>query len=131
MDKRDRVPNAVDTQNCLSAILWRRGRKAQRWNFVYVISANAEWFTTPGWYHFARKFIYRLTIDHDFPGNPIWLGRREKGKWVNMEQLYEPLTVEHKDFVIASRDFRKNASRRSEFRKERSAGVVRPSSTWA
>lgn len=125
------VTNAIDTKNGISVVLWRRGRKAQRWNFYYVISAGAEWFSSPGWYHFAREFTYRLTIDHDFPGNPLWLGRRENGKWVNMEQLYEPLVVEHKDFIIAARDFRKNAGRRSEFRKERSAGVVRPSSTWA
>lgn len=96
--------------------LWRRGRGIINWNFHYVMSSKESWFSTQGWYRHARKYTYRLTIDHDFPHKPIWLGVRRNKHWKNTEGLYEPLLVTHRDFVISGRKFR-GAPHRSKIRR--------------
>jgi hypothetical protein len=88
--------------NELKVKIWRRGRGVVGWDFNYVRGSPFTWFTTPGWYHFARDYVYRLTLDHDYPGKPMWLGRREGDEWVNMEGLYEPLAAIHSDYTFVS-----------------------------
>lgn len=88
----------------LVAHLWRRGRGVIAWRFTYIYYSNASWFTTAGWYRTARKFTYRLTIDHDFPHHPIWLGVRSRGRWVNTEKLYDPLMLVHRNFTLMGRN---------------------------
>lgn len=99
----------------LNVHMWRRGRNVQVWKFTYITipPGHAPWFTSSGWYHRARKYVYRLTIDHDYPGNPVWLGRRSGRRWENMEGLYEPLIIAHEHFLIATRIPSYRASRRS------------------
>ena len=88
----------------LTAYIWRRGRGVIAWKFRYVIGSPASWFTTPGWYRTARRYTYRLTVDHDYATKPIWLGKRVRGRWVNMESLYEPIFVTHRNFAAIVRD---------------------------
>jgi len=97
----------------LFAYIWRRGRDLIKWRFNYIDLGHnprikPEWYTTPGWYKVARKYAYRLTIDHDFPSKPLWLGKRVNGTWENTEALYEPLYVVHSDFTVASVAFRRS-----------------------
>lgn len=103
-------------QNSLSLYLWRRGRGVHRWNFLYMkkpLFQNCSWFTTPGWYHRARKYTYRLTIDQDFPSKPLWLGKRVNGAWVNTEILYEPLVVTHDKVMLLNVVSEESWNRRS------------------
>lgn len=109
----------------LEAHIWRRGRGVMVWRFIYIEYAKAPWFTSPGWYHFTnRKFVYRMTIDHDFPGKPLWLGRKIGGRWQNMEGLYEPLMVVHKDFAISNRKFPGRGKMRSLYRVRSSRNYI-------
>lgn len=110
--------------NALRLISWRRGRGPLIWDFSYIMQSHEKWFTTPGWYRKAKTNIYRLTIDHDYPSKPLWLGVRRNQEWSSAEGLYEPLTVIHSDFVIASRNFR-GASHRSNNRRWRSLRVLK------
>lgn len=103
--------------------LWRRGRGIINWDFHYVMSSDMPWFTTQGWYRSARRYVYRLTIDHDYPAKPIWLGVRRRGYWYNTENLYEPLCVTHRDFVVSARGF-KGAPHRSKMRRYRSYKAI-------
>lgn len=79
-------------ERVLSLDVWRRGRGILTWQFEYVEKGDKTWFSTPGWYHRARKNVYRLTIDHDFPENMVWLGRKRGKVWENVERLYEPVS---------------------------------------
>ena len=110
--------------NQLRAIIWRRGRGFITWNFDYIQSSKEVWFTTPGWYCHRRRFTYRITVDHDFPQKPIWLGRRERGKWQNMEGLYEPITIVHPDYIFSTSGLL-TRPRRSSSRRRNSADMVR------
>lgn len=115
--------------------IWRRGRGIVKWRFKYYddrsvvtyFGAYPTWYTTNGWYCKRTKFTYRLTIDHDFPSKPLWLGRRVKGKWVNMEGLYEPLVVEHSGYTICNTSF--NKPRRGSRRVSKSRLCVKWEST--
>lgn len=89
----------------LLVYLWRRGRGIRRWRFSYYTSSSESWFTSPGWYHKARLFVYRLSIDHDYPSNPIWIGRRWGKRWLSVEALYEPLFIVHKRNIICNTHF--------------------------
>lgn len=103
----------------LTARIWRRGRGIITWEFTYIQSSNKHWWTAPGWYRSSgRGRVYRLTIDHDYPDKPIWLGYKGK-KWVNTESLYEVLLVTHPHFAIASKGF-KGAANRSKYRRVKS-----------
>lgn len=78
--------------------IWRRGRGILNWRFAYYDvprnKVKPSWYSSPGWYHVARKYVYRLTLDHDYPTKPLWLGRKKSGAgWECMEGLYEPLTI--------------------------------------
>lgn len=109
-------------QNDIIVNLWRRGRGFLSWTFTYLDEIAVDNLkkkgyrgvvTTPGWYHAGRNNLYRITIDHDYPEKPIWLGYRRRGKWVNAEGLYEPLLVTHANFVVANKTFNKNRPWRS------------------
>jgi hypothetical protein len=104
----------------LIARIWRRGRGIITWEFSYVGSnSSGSWFSTPGWYCRVRGGrVYRLTIDHDYPEKPIWLGYRKGQKWVNAERLYEVLLVQHPDFAITSATFRGFPNRSQRRRKD-------------
>ncbi len=99
----------------ITAHIWRRGRGIIEWQFDYITDSSEHWFSSPGWYHRAKKNTYRLTLDHDYPTRPIWLGYRNR-KWRNAETLYEVLYIQHRDFVIASKVLVKS-KRRSDVRK--------------
>lgn len=73
--------------NTADVLIWRRGRGFLSWKFSYLTG------NSPGWYHMAKRYMYRLTIDHEYPDKPIWLGRFDKGEWVNTEGLYEPIVT--------------------------------------
>ena len=103
--------------------LWRRGRGIIHWDFHYVMNSTLPWFTTKGWYRHARKNTYRLTIDHDYPDKPIWLGVRRNGHWYCTEKLYEPLLVTHHDFILSARKFR-GAAHRSRVRRYKSYRAI-------
>ena len=107
--------------------IWRRGRGIINWMFRYVdytgMNTTPSWYTTPGYYYEARKNVYRLTIDHDFPNKPMWLGFRKQGVWVNAEGLYDVLFVSHNRFTLAGRDLR-GATNRSDYRRAKSAEFI-------
>lgn len=117
--------------NIINVSIWRRGRSVIRWQFTYYDAAEVarlgskRGYTTAGWYHRARKYTYRLTVDHDYPNKPIWLGRLLKGRqdWISMEGLYEPLVVHHPAYTFSTRRVTRN--RRSQFRTFTSKKVVR------
>lgn len=83
--------------------IYRRGRGIQKGKvFGYVSPSEIalrqavgdKRFTSPGWYRVERKNVYRITVDHDYPDKPVWLGyRNRQGEWVNAESLYEPILV--------------------------------------
>ena len=105
--------------------IWRRGRGPIAWIFRYVSESDEKWFTSPGWYHFTgRKNVYRLTIDHDYPDKPIWIGLRKRGKWVSMEGLYEPLFIEHRNFCASNKIGGEKRARRSHFRNAVSGSLI-------
>jgi len=90
--------------NELTATIWRRGRGPLNWKFIYIVHGDKPWFSTPGWYHFARKFVYRITFDHDYPARPVWLGRKGRGKtWINTEGLYDPIAIHHNTIIVGNR----------------------------
>lgn len=90
-----------------------------------MIHGHRDWFSTPGWYKFARKYVYRLTFDHDYPARPLWLGRKEEGKeWVNTEGLYEPLAVHHGRIVVGNRRAVQPNGRRGKWRQSKSRTVL-------
>lgn len=104
-------------------ILWRRGRGRVDWRFEYVLGSHEPWYTTPGWYHKARKNVFRLTIDHDYPHKPLWLGMRKDGVWHNAETLYTPLSAIHHNLLIQSRDIEGKA--RSSYRQRKTREILR------
>jgi hypothetical protein len=107
--------------------IWRRGRGIINWMFRYVdytgIVNTPSWYTTPGYYYEAVKNVYRLTIDHDFPNKPMWLGYRKAGVWVNAEGLYDVLFVSHNRFTLTGRDLH-GAPHRSDNRRKKSADFI-------
>lgn len=109
--------------------IWRRGRGIVHWNFVYVTDSNKPWFSSPGWYHAAKKRIYRLTIDHDYPGKPVWLGFRRNGAWNNAEGLYEVLLITHPDYVIATKNYRGSRGRSIQ-RREKTEFFLAAKARW-
>jgi hypothetical protein len=113
--------------NMLLAAIWRRGRGVISWRFRYVEESTAPWFSTPGWYRTARKHTYRLTIDHDFPGKLLWLGKRENGTWVNTEGLYEPLCVLDENTLLSSTSYARS-TRKSVRRKQLSKRLIQETS---
>ena len=106
----------------IDLVIWRRGRGRIDWRFQYVYKSDEPWFTTPGWYRQARKNVYRLTIDHDYPHKPLWLGVRKRGEWHNAETLYSPLSMVHKNLLIQSRDIK--SKRRSTYRQRRTREIL-------
>ena len=106
----------ADLNAPLMLTLWRRGRDTQTWRFEYFTNGDRSWFTTPGWYKVARKYVYRLTIDHDYPHRPLWLGKRVNGEWINTESLYEPLIARHANFLAVTKSFVQKRNRRSKRR---------------
>lgn len=112
----------------IDVIVWRRGRGLLDWKFTYLTDDQfgsrkaPSWYTSPGWYHFARKYVYRLTVDHDYPNKPLWLGRKFGRRWVNMEGLYEPLIAHLPKCNIVSSDYER--TRRSTTRVDVSRDVI-------
>lgn len=94
----------------IDVVLWRRGRGLRTWRFCYFDHGFnpylevEDWYTSPGWYAHARKYTYRLTIDHDYPDKPVWLGYRHasSGEWRNAEGLYEVLGVDTPGHVVVN-----------------------------
>lgn len=88
------------------ASVWRRGRGVIYWAFRYydngVIDENGTTLS-PGWYRKGRKITYRLTIDHRFPKKTVYIGYKHKGKWINAESLYEPISVFTNGFFTINR----------------------------
>lgn len=112
------------TNSKLSAKIWRRGRTIITWEFEYIRHSSSSWWSTPGWYHRSgRGRFYRLTIDHDYPEKPMWLGFKKGKKWINAERLYEVIMVTHPSFVISSRAFW-GAANRSNARRATTALVI-------
>lgn len=86
--------------------VWRRGRGVIYWLFRYydngVIGENGT-ALSPGWYKRGRKITYRLTIDHRFPEKTVYIGYKHKGRWINAESLYEPISVFTNGFFTINR----------------------------
>lgn len=102
----------------IKVTIWRRGRGVITWDFTYVTDSSERWFSSAGWYHRARRRTYRLTLDHDYPGKPIWLGFRRNGTWHNAEGLYEVLYATHPGYNISNGNFRGGCNR-SLFRRQK------------